>query len=183
MDMPVVFTYRSELGQRLEKFFFAGDGFPEGGLVIAQGVFPARGVKALEQGLFVGIQKDDLNRDPGFLKASVDLLEIRQLAGQIAGVDAYGHLVEPAGFGLARRFPGEGEEQADGQIVDAIETEVFQHVKRRTLTRSGSATDDNQLHDQITSTAMTVIRLRRSCAHIGFWHPRIVAGDHRTTAH
>src|SRR6056297_149784 len=143
----------------------------------------AGGMETLEKRLLVGIEEDNFNGNPGLLKATVDLLEIGQLTGEVTGIDAHGHLAQPARLGLAGRFPGEGKEQADGQIVDAIESEVFKHMKGGTLARARPATNDNQLHDHLTSTAMNIIRPRRSCAGTACWHPRIAGGDHRTTAH
>ena len=104
------------------------------------------GVEPLQQGLLVGIQEDDFDLDPGITQPLVDVLEIGQFTGQVAGIDTDRHFLQTAGGFVGHGFPGQGKQQADGQVVYAIEPQVFQYVQCRTFARPGPATDDDQLH-------------------------------------
>src|SRR5690606_41396946 len=117
---------------RRKELTFGVDGLLAGKLVIAQGVFATGSVEAFEQGLVLGVQVNNIQLDGHTLELFVDLPELSDLAGQVAGINTYRDLFQAPL--LSQGFFRERGQQAYGKIVDAVESNVLQNLEGGTFT-------------------------------------------------
>ena len=103
---------------------------------------PPRLPIALQQGLVAGVQEDDVGFDALAAQLPQQVGQHVEVLRVVARVDADREVHgRPAG---APHFIDGRDQQARGQVVDAVVAEVFEDVKGDGLPRTGESADDDQ---------------------------------------
>lgn len=121
-----------KIQQGIKHLAFQFDRFFECAAVLGERMAPPGLAEALNQDAVVGVEKDDLAVHPMVTQAFDQPWELGQLGAGTAGVYADGR----QGAGL-RRLHGyiayQGLEQADRQVINTVEADVFKDVQRNTF--------------------------------------------------
>ena len=121
------------------------DGLTQVGSFIGQRMAAPRFAEAFDQRRAERVEIDDLDVEIHTIERQQNLWEALQVRGRIARVDADSHTLTALPI-VAQRRMDQRRQQADGEVVDAVEAGILEHVERGTFTGTRTAADDDQLH-------------------------------------
>src|SRR4051794_32913483 len=145
-----------------EQFQFCSNRLPEGEVAIGQRVLAAGFREALDQYLVGGGEEQHVAMDARITYLLEQFREALKVTGQIACIDTDGDFRQ-AQIGVVG-LPGQFRQQAGRQVVDAVETTVFQKMQSGTFAGSGTSADYNQTHYFQSPLLPTMTRYRLSAS-------------------